>query len=153
MQFLEKRIPPLVLLLGFILLLWALETITPVYEVHQPVSWIITLMMLLVGSYFCLAGVGAFRRARTTVDPRQPEATTSLVTEGVYRITRNPMYIGFACFLAAWGAWLASPWLLLVLPLFLGYLHLFQILPEEAVLEEAFGQAYLDYKAQVPRWM
>ncbi|SFC16140.1 Protein-S-isoprenylcysteine O-methyltransferase Ste14 [Marinospirillum celere] len=153
MHFLEKKIPPLLLLIGFLLLLWTLEAITPVYEVHQPVSWIITLMMLLAGSYFCLAGISAFKKARTTVDPRTPEKTSELVTEGVYRITRNPMYVGFGCFLAAWGAWLASPWLLLVLPLFLGYLHLFQVLPEEAVLEEAFGEDYLNYKAKVPRWM
>ncbi|WP_404417147.1 methyltransferase family protein [Marinospirillum sp.] len=153
MALLHTRVPPLLLTLLLLLALWLLSWVTPEFQVYHPVRFLVAGLMLAVGSYFCIAGVLGFRRANTSVDPRNPEAASNLVTGGVYQISRHPMYLGFACLLVAWGVYLSSPWLLLVLPLFVLWIYYFQIRPEEKTLENKFGQAFLDYKAKVPCWL
>ena len=94
-----------------------------------------------------------FVRHGTTVDPHQPARTTALVTSGVYRLTRNPMYLGFLLILSGW-ALLASNWLAVVLvPIFVYLLTKLQIEAEERILEEHFGDAYRRYKARTRRWL
>ena len=109
--------------------------------------------MSLVGAFFCLAGVVSFRRAKTTVNPLKPEQASSLVTSGIYRWSRNPMYVGFALFLVAWAAWLASPWTLLGVAGFVLYMNRFQIGPEERALASLFGIDFNHYCASVRRWL
>ena len=97
---------------------------------------------VLVGAGMMLGlwAVWSFRRQRTTINPHLPQQTVALVTEGVYRYTRNPMYLGMLCFL-------------LGLALYVGYLNRFQIGPEERVLEERFGTRFTSYCATVRRWL
>jgi protein-S-isoprenylcysteine O-methyltransferase Ste14 len=92
-----------------------------------------------------------FRRARTGVVPFS-EATT-LISGGPYRFTRNPMYLGMAGILLGTAVWLGSvtPWL--VLPAFMGIITDRFIVPEEAMLERAFGSRYLEYRGAVRRWL
>jgi|AntRauTorcE11898_2_1112593.scaffolds.fasta_scaffold15223_3 protein-S-isoprenylcysteine O-methyltransferase Ste14 len=153
MTLLHTRVPPLLLTLLLLLTLWLLTWVTPEFQVYNPVRLLVAGLMLAVGGYFCIAGVLVFRRANTSVDPCHPDMASSLVTEGVYQISRHPMYVGFACLLVAWGVYLASPWLLLVLPIFMLWIYYFQICPEEKILENKFGQVFLDYKARVPCWL
>ena len=94
-----------------------------------------------------------FRRARTTVNPLQPGAATTLVVSGIYQITRNPMYLGFLFLLLGELAWLAHPVALLTAPAFVLYLNRFQIMPEEHALRECFGTEYLNYADYVGRWI
>lgn len=100
-----------------------------------------------------LAGGLAFRRARTTVNPLQPQSASSLVRGGIYSRTRNPMYLGFALVLLGWvvalGSWLG----LLVLAGYVVFLNRFQIRPEERALEAIFGPTFLEYRDQVRRWI
>jgi protein-S-isoprenylcysteine O-methyltransferase Ste14 len=107
----------------------------------------------LAGIAFSAAGVLAFRRARTTVNPTRPEEATQLVRSGVYRITRNPMYVGLACLLVAWAVFLSSPWALLGPLAFVLYIGRFQIAPEERALAKLFGSDYSAYQAEVRRWL
>jgi protein-S-isoprenylcysteine O-methyltransferase Ste14 len=102
---------------------------------------------------FSLAGIVSFRRARTTVNPMKPEAATSLVSSGIYRITRNPMYVGLLFVLVAWAAGLSSAWSMLEPLAFFLYIGRFQITPEERVLSQLFGAEYSAYKARVRRWL
>lgn len=82
-----------------------------------------------------------------------PERVTSLVTEGVYRYTRNPMYLGLALLLLAWALYL-SAWLgVLVVGAFVAYMNCFQIMPEEKALESRFGQDFLRYQKAVRHWL
>ncbi|MFL6647317.1 MAG: methyltransferase family protein, partial [Sulfurifustaceae bacterium] len=92
-------------------------------------------------------------RVDTTKDPRHPERATALVTGGIYRITRNPMYLGLALVLVGWGIFLSNVLSLLGVVVFLGYLNRFQIVPEERALEARFGEAYRQYKQTVRRWL
>jgi protein-S-isoprenylcysteine O-methyltransferase Ste14 len=107
----------------------------------------------VAGALISGAGVVQFRRAKTTVNPTTPQASSSLVLAGVYRWTRNPMYLGFLVALIGVALWLASPAALLVLPLFVRYMNRFQIVPEERALAARFGASFEQYRRSVRRWL
>jgi protein-S-isoprenylcysteine O-methyltransferase Ste14 len=100
-----------------------------------------------------VAGVLEFRRARTTVNPTTPQAATSMVRSGIYRHTRNPMYLGMLLVLAGWAVWLASLAAVAVLPVFVLYLNRLQIEPEERALASRFGADFEEYRRSVRRWL
>ncbi len=102
---------------------------------------------------FGLGGIIAFRRARTTINPVQIEQASRVVTGGIYRVTRNPMYVGLTMLLTAWAVRLAVPWTLLGPVMFALFIHHFQILPEERAMSAKFGNAYEDYRKRVRRWI
>jgi protein-S-isoprenylcysteine O-methyltransferase Ste14 len=102
---------------------------------------------------FLAPAILAFRRAGTTVNPIQIEKASVLVTSGIYRITRNPMYVGFALLLTA-GAAVVGTWQLLLGPVcFILYIQRFQIIPEERVMSRYFGDAYREYCGRVRPWL
>ncbi len=113
----------------------------------------LTVSLVTIGCVFCIAGLVSFRLANTTVNPSKPEQATNLVTSGVYRFSRNPMYVGFVFILLGWGIWLSSLWALLCVAGFIAYLTLFQIIPEERALTQLFGEDYIQYKNKVKRWL
>jgi protein-S-isoprenylcysteine O-methyltransferase Ste14 len=114
---------------------------------------IIALLLLCIGSFFCIAGVISFRNAKTTVNPLKPEQATSLVYSGIYQITRNPMYLGLAIILLAWAFFLGSFFSLIGVLAFILYITNFQILPEERAMQKLFSKDYSEYKNQVRRWL
>lgn len=149
---LALRLPPLALVLLAALAIWALPA-GPGLPLAAPWRIALAAATAVAGALVCLAGVLAFRQARTTVDPLHPDAASALVVRGIYRHTRNPMYLGFALALAAWALLLARPWAPAVLVLFVLYLNRYQIQPEEAALRTRFGAAFDAYAARVPRWL
>jgi len=80
-------------------------------------------------------------------------ASSELVVSGVYRHTRNPMYLGLLLGLLGWGVYLANAFALLLAPLFIPCMNRFQILPEERALQQAYGERFLDYCRRVRRWL
>jgi protein-S-isoprenylcysteine O-methyltransferase Ste14 len=153
MQALELKIPPplVALLLGAPMAWAALHG--PALALPTAWRWGLVCLLVGVGGSFDLAGLLAFRRQRTTVNPLRPENTAALVTSGVYRITRNPMYLGLALLLLAWAVWLDA-WLALLGPaVFVAYITRFQIRPEERVLATRFGHDFNDYTRRVRRWL
>ena len=125
----------------------------PAMDVIVPGKRVIAGVLGAAGVLLDLAGLVNFLRAKTTVNPLKPAAASALVTAGVYRITRNPMYLGMAILLAAWGVYLANVAALAVLPLFIVYTNRFQIAPEERALEARFGAEYSRYCERVRRWL
>ena len=115
--------------------------------------WLIVAVLAGIGALFDFSALFAFRRAKTTVNPMKPGATTAIVHSGVYRITRNPMYVGLVFFLCAWAVYLGSPLALLGPIAFVAYITRFQIIPEERVLIRMFGVDYEAYKTRVRRWL
>ena len=153
MSALENRVPPL-LVAGLIAVLMGLSgTKLPGFELAWTALLTFALPVLLLGLGVCLAGVLSFRRARTTVNPLQPQQASALVEAGIYRSSRNPMYLGFAIILAAWALVLASPLTLLGVVAFVLYMNRFQITPEEWALEALFGESFARYRARVRRWL
>ncbi len=147
---LELRVPPLLLvfaLLGGVL--WIERPWTQVSPVWQVA---VATLLAASGIVACAAGVVAFRRARTTVDPLHPDRASRLVVVGIYRLTRNPMYLGFALLLAGVAAW-SGGWLgWAALALFVGWIDRLQIVPEERALRARFGGGFDDYCRRVRRW-
>ena len=105
-----------------------------------------------VGVGLAISGVLTFKRAKTTVNPTTPAAASALVRTGVFRFTRNPMYLGLLLCLVAWAVYLSNALALLIVPLFVLYMNRFQIAPEERALATLFGDAYAAYKREVRRW-
>jgi protein-S-isoprenylcysteine O-methyltransferase Ste14 len=149
---LETRIPPPVVALVMLLLMWNLAAWLPG---PLPPSWHASaaLALVVIGAAFDLAALWAFHRARTTINPMKPQATAHLVTGGVYRLTRNPMYLGLVLFLSAAMVYLWSPWAVLGPLGFVAYINRFQIAPEERVMRERFGADYTAWCASVRRWL
>ena len=83
----------------------------------------------------------------------KPETTASIVTTGIYRVTRNPMYLGLAFVLMGWATYLANLAALLLVPAFVAYMTRFQIKPEERALLAKFGLSFAEYLAAVRRWI
>lgn len=152
-HWLELKVPPLVGGVVAALLIWLTARLMPGWTFHFRFQGMAAGALMLAGGLFAAAGVGLFRRARTTVDPRDPAASSTLVTGGVYRITRNPMYVGFVvillglCVQAGNLAALAWPFA------FAWYLDWFQIRAEERLLREQFGAAFDQYVQRTRRWI
>ncbi len=150
---LELRIPPLVLLVAFGVLMLALFLVIPSMTFTLAQSTVVAVALIVAGACVALAGVIAFRRSGTTVNPTTPEKSLVVVSTGVYRFTRNPMYLGFSLVLAGLATYLSNAASLLMLPAFVAYMTKFQIEPEERVLLDKFGEPFREYMATVRRWM
>ncbi|WP_223786898.1 methyltransferase family protein [Marinicella meishanensis] len=153
MRALELKIPPAVLVLLTAALMWLIDQGWPGFRISGTWSQWASLGLSGLALLCVVAGVIGFQRAQTTVDPTRPERASSVVTSGIFRYTRNPMYLGFALLISAFACKLANPLTAVMVPLFVAYLTRFQIQPEEAALSERFGQQYLDYQLQVRRWL
>lgn len=153
MKSLEVKVPPPVVAAVVAIAMWGTSRFAPLLHLSSTLHFTATAVMALIGIGFSIAGVTAFRRARTTVNPTTPERASSLVSSGVFRITRNPMYVGLAWILGAWAVFLSSAWALLGLVAFVFYMDRFQIAPEERALTKLFGNEYTSYQARVRRWL
>ena len=133
--------------------MWAIAEVGPQFDLALQARYVVAGTLVVVGLAFDLLGLIAFRASRTTINPLRPERSTVLVTGGVYRITRNPMYMGMALLLLAWAVYLSS-----LLPLagplvFVLTITRFQIQPEERALKTLFGEDFARYAARVRRWL
>jgi protein-S-isoprenylcysteine O-methyltransferase Ste14 len=144
--------PPLVMLLAATFM-WVLNRWLPLGRLIAPPWNRLGGIPAAVGIVMATLAFAHFRQAQTTVNPREPQKASSLVTGGVFRISRNPMYLGLLLLLTGWALWLgtASPWL--VPPLFVIVISVAQINPEERALEELFGERYRAYRRSVARWI
>ncbi len=152
-QGLELKIPPLVWAAACAGLMKAVSVWLPQYSIHLPFARAFSPTLVGLGLSVAVAGVQAMRRAQTTVNPMHPESTTSVVDGGIYGVTRNPMYVGMLLTLVGWAVLLQNVVAFGVVGLWAAVITQFQIRPEERILEERFGEAYLDYRRRVPRWL
>ena len=148
---LELKVPPFALMWLFAVLMWLASAYSSL-TVALPWRDAIGVMFCGVGLAIALAGALSFRQAKTTVNPLTPEATTAMVTSGIYRISRNPMYLGFFLALVGWATYLSHLLAFALLPLFVLYINRFQIPPEERTLSEKFPHEFTAYKGSVRRW-
>jgi len=111
----------------------------------------LAVISLLVAVGMIAAAIGLFRRSGQNPEPWKP--TPEILTGGIYRLTRNPMYSGLALLQLALGLWKGNGWIVALVPLSLAAVYWFAVRHEEVYLEGKFGQVYLDYKATVRRWI
>ena len=153
MRWLETRIPPPVVMLLCAIGIWALRRYFPESGIYIPGRRWVYGTLLALGIAAALAGVLAFHRARTTLNPVTPGAASSLVTGGIYRFTRNPIYVGDVLILAAVAVFFSNPLGIAGIVLFVFWMDVLQIPAEERALREKFGDAYEAYCARVGRWI
>lgn len=153
MRTLELAIPPPLVMLAVGLLMWLLSFTFPALEIASISSLWGAVVIGLVGFGIGTAGIVSFKRVKTTSDPRKPADASVLVTSGIYRLTRNPMYLGVLLILIGWGLFLGNVLALICAFIFVPYINRYQIQPEEELLQNKFGAAFRAYKAEVRRWI
>ena len=146
-------IPPPIVALVSGLAMWGVAFLVPALSIAFPFQSALGYVLIGLGVSIDLISIAAFRKAKTTVTPLAPEKASSLVVSGLYRFTRNPMYLGLLLILSGVALLLGSPLNLAVLIAFVAYITAFQIKPEEVRLSEIFGSEYESYKGQVRRWI
>ena len=153
MDALELKIPPPIVALLIGVAMWFGSHIGPTLDAPFVVRTAAFAALALLGAATALAGDLEFKRAKTTINPLRPQNATALVTSGVFRYTRNPMYVGLTLVGLGWAAFLCSSWAIAGPVLFVLYIGRFQIEPEEKILSAKFGAAYSDYASRVRRWL
>jgi protein-S-isoprenylcysteine O-methyltransferase Ste14 len=150
---LENRVPP-----PFLVIVVAAIMATALLS-HMAAPLPTTWRWGLAATFFLCAGLFgfpafvAFGRAETTIDPVRVDRASALVTTGIYRFTRNPMYVALALLLCAWAGWIGHAWPWLGPVAFVLFVTRFQIVPEERALAVTFGDAYAAYRRSVRRWL
>lgn len=152
MRALEHKIPPPVVALLLGVAMWLVARSTAALPVSLAWRGTIAGILSVFGILVAALGEMAFLRAGTTSNPLKPQAASAMVSSGVYRFTRNPMYAGVACLLLGWASFLAVPWSFLGPILFIAFITRFQIIPEERALKSKFGPDYVEYQRRVGRW-
>ena len=153
MRWLELKVPPLLVWLVFAGAMLGVAYVVPEISFALPARLALALAMLVLGGAVASAGVIAFRGKHTTVNPLTPTASSSVVSSGVYRVSRNPMYLGFFLALAGLALYLSNVVAALLLPAFIAYMTQYQIKPEERALTAKFGSEFAQYMARVRRWV
>lgn len=147
------KIPPLIFSAFLALLMWVCALFVKITEMEFPGRLILSLLVLIFGVSAVVLGILTFRRLQTTVNPMRPGDASRLVAEGVFKFSRNPMYVGFFIILLAWALYLANILNTLVLIFYVWFINRYQIVPEEKILLEKFGQEYQQYLTKTRRWI
>ena len=153
MHALDNKVPPPVVGALVAAGMWGVSALGPQFSMPDAARVAAVAILAAAGIAFDLMGLVAFRASRTSINPLKPARASVLVTGGVYRITRNPMYVGMALLLLAWAVHLSSLLPFTGLVVYLVYITRFQIQPEERVLAGLFGERYAAYAARVRRWL
>lgn len=152
MQALELKVPPPIIFVLSIFLTYLCSRYLPYMPFPTSTSlfhWPLIALAVTIG----LAGIWEFRKFGTTIDPTKPEKSTSLVSSGIFRVTRNPMYLSMLLIVIAMMLKLGSASGFVGVIFFALYITYFQIKPEEVVIEGIFGKDYVTYKSKVRRWI
>ena len=147
------KIPPPLQAFFWALIIWGLYKAVPSVRFDMPAQTALAVLFMCVGVTLDLVSVFNFFKEKTTVNPLKPAKASKLVVSGFYKISRNPMYLGMAFILTAWGLYLGTPLALIGLIGFVSVMNMIQIKPEEKALDAKFGADYLAYKNSVRRWI
>ena len=147
----KTKIPP-----PFIALICILINYLSTYLINPikfPSTEIIGGLILFLGVATSMLATLLFRKDKTTVNPMNPEETTTLVTTGIFSVTRNPMYLGSFLSISSTVLFFGSWFGIIILMFFVWFITKFQIIPEEEAIEKLFGNKYDEYRQNVRRWI
>ncbi len=146
--------PPPLLALAAILIGFGLDRLMPAYVLRVLLTWpermVIAAILFIACAALGLPALLAFRTAGTHVEPWKP--ASALVTGGIFRWLRNPMYVGLMLFLAGLAIAVAGDWMLVMTVVFAIVIHFGVVKREERYLAAKFGEPYRRYLAAVPRY-
>lgn len=147
------RIPPPLVYLGAVIVGVIVQAFVAPLPIELPFGLRITVGAAAAVLSVVLVGLANNLFRRTDQDPKPWVTTPEIISTGVYRITRNPMYVGMGLLQIAIGVGLANWWIIILVPVVLAIVYLTAIRHEEAYLERKFGRVYIDYKHSVRRWL
>lgn len=149
----KLKIPPPLQGLIFALMIWLIDALMTIGDVAFPAQAALAGVILLIGLGISVIALRSFNRAETTINPLKPDEASVLVIQGIYRYTRNPMYVGLFFVLMSVCIYFGNLFGLIPLGLFVLSITELQIKPEEKALTEKFGDPYQDYMKTVRRWL
>ncbi|MBD1565920.1 methyltransferase family protein [Vibrio sp. S12_S33] len=153
MDKLELKIPPVAVFIVALVLMNRLSHLFVFASITLPLPAVVFTICFVLSGIVGLWGIHEFRKVQTTVNPTKPENASCVVDSGIYRYSRNPMYLGLLLLLFATAYWQQNILSFAIVFLFVWFMNRLQILPEERVLERLFGEEYVDYKQRVRRWI
>ena len=151
MKSLENKIPPLIIVVFFLVLIFFLKNLLEVFAFSYQIY--VSFFFLCLAVSFFLTGIIEFKKQKTTLNPLMPEESTTLVKTGVFKFSRNPIYLSLLNLLIAFSIYLGSFLGLFIIPLFVIYMNLFQIEPEEKAMLKLYGKEFENYCSKVRRWI
>ncbi|MBI3283645.1 MAG: isoprenylcysteine carboxylmethyltransferase family protein [Burkholderiales bacterium] len=149
----HRFLPPPAVVALIAALMWGSAALLPAGQFQFAGQARLALGLALAAAGLMAVAALTFMHARTTINPLRPEKASHLITSGIYRYSRNPIYLADLLLLCALVLWLGKLWNLAYLPVFVAWIQHFQILPEERALRRLFGASYRDYCARVRRWL
>ncbi len=150
---LETKIPPPVYGAITAAIIWWLAQTFPALDFSNQLLRYLGITLIVLGISIDLLALGQFLVEKTTPNPLKPNNAKTMVISGLYRFSRNPMYLGLLITLAGWALYLGNAAGFICLPIFVALINRMQIIPEEHALTQKFGQSYLNYQRQVRRWL
>jgi len=151
MKSLETKIPPLIVVLFFLVLIFFLRNLLQVFTFTFQIY--VSFFFLCLATAFFSTGIIEFRKYKTTLNPLIPEESSALLTKGVFKFSRNPIYLALLNLLICFSIYLGSFFGLIILPLFVIYMNQFQIKPEEKAMLKLYGKEFENYCSKVRRWI
>ncbi len=142
------KIPPPVIFILSLCLIYVLSN-----QTYSSVTLILSCLIWVICAVIAVVAILPFKQQKTTIDPLYPQKTSQLITQGIYRFSRNPMYLSLIFGLVGWMVLWQSVWGILAIILAMLYLTEYQIKPEEQALKAKFGESFVLYQQQVRRWL
>jgi protein-S-isoprenylcysteine O-methyltransferase Ste14 len=150
----KTKIPPPLVALIVMLLTFLSRDYLDIFYLHPHLQRTLFLLFLVIGVSVIFLATRQFKISKTTVNPLKPETASSLVTSGIFSRTRNPMYLGLTSLLISFSIYFSSVFgIIIYLPLFISYITIFQIIPEEDAMNKLFSNDYKSYCLKVRRWI
>ena len=147
----ETKIPPPIVTLAFGLSIYFSRGMFPAFEASH--SFYLGIFLLFLGFFILVSAVRLFRKDKTTVNPLSPDQATKLVTDGIFKYSRNPMYLGMAVVLSSIAVFFNLLGGIILIALFCAYITKFQIIPEERAMSDLFSDDFDKYIKETRRWV
>lgn len=156
MHRLENLIPPPAILLVTLVIMFIVSRFDSARILRADkfsINTLLATLLVVAGIAVIIFAIKEFRRAGTTINALKPETASRLVISGVFRFTRNPMYLGMLSVALGAVVFYGSAWCVIAVALFLAFITRFQVVPEERAMETLFGKQYDAYRACTRRWI
>jgi protein-S-isoprenylcysteine O-methyltransferase Ste14 len=147
----KTKIPPPLVMIFFGICIFVSKKILP--EIDIGAFGYLGFVFYSIAAFLIISAGAAFRKHQTTVNPLKPDSASSLVSSGVFKYSRNPMYLAMVFMLI--GVSLNKNILggVIFTPIFAWYITIFQIIPEEESMAKLFGEEFDNYRSKVRRWL
>ena len=146
----NNKIPPPIVTLTFGLLIYFTKSVFPTFT--NGLLNILSLLSLIIGLLILISAVSSFKKQQTTVNPIAIEKASSLVVTGIFKYSRNPMYLGMVFILIATALQFNPVGGIIFIILFVIFITKFQIIPEENIMNKLFADSFIEYKKNTRRW-